>query len=162
MFVQDGGTQLFLPGISGGKLAQVFGGNAHLLRNLAYGVAVQVEVPFGHCHLYPSFRFERDNGAFLATLAYPDGSDEILRDPSLAEQTVDGVHDTALPAFYHPLYLVNDYLVEALLLLYRCSCRHYCCFHNTMFLMLMNQNLFLELVLVVLVCPMYFSSDKRI
>lgn len=35
-------------------------------------------------------------------------------------------------------------------------------YHNTMFLMLMNQNLFLELVLVVLVCPMYFSSDKRI
>ena len=125
MLVQDGGAQLFLPNIPGGKLAQVFGGNAHLLRN-------------------------------------PDGSDEILRDPSLTEQTVNGVHDTTLPAFYHPLYLVNDYLVEALLLLYRCSCRHYCCFHNTMFLMLMNQNLFLELVLVVLACPMYFSSDKRI
>ena len=80
----------------------------------------------------------------------------------ISSQTVDGVHDTALPAFYHPLYLVNDYLVEALLFLYRCSCRHYCCFHNTMFLMLMNQNLFLELVLVVLACPMYVSSDKRI
>ena len=129
MLVQDGGAQLFLPNIPGGKLAQVFGGNAHLLRNLAYGVAVQVEVPFGHCHLYPSFRFERDNGAFLATLAYPDGSDEILRDPSLTEQTVDGVHDIPLPAFYHSPYLVDDYLVESLLFLYRCSGRHDCCFH---------------------------------
>ena len=54
---------------------------------------------------------------------------EILRDPSLTEQTVDGVHDIPLPVFYHSPYLVDDYLVESLLFLYRCSGRHDCCFH---------------------------------
>ena len=131
MFVKNGCAQLFLPGVSCGKLPEIFCRNAHFLGNLADGISVQIEISFRHVHLYLFLCLECNNRmAVLITLVHSYGCDEVLRDFSLFKQAGDCSHDTLLFSFDHFLNLVYDYLVQSLLLLYRCSGRHYCNFHN--------------------------------
>ena len=84
MFVENGCAQLFLPGVSCGKLPEIFCRDAHFLGNLADGISVQVEIPFRHVHLYLFLCLKcNDRMAVLITQVHSYRCDEVLRDFSL-------------------------------------------------------------------------------